>query len=83
MRSARIDLPTIQKYLNRWFSSSVDLFGGERSSNAASYFAAGLKGRHKEETRFEDHVALEGSYDLVVPDGQPASPTRRSRFATP
>jgi benzoyl-CoA 2,3-dioxygenase component B len=62
-----IDLPTIQKYLNRWFSSSVDLFGGERSSNAASYFAAGLKGRYKEETRFEDHVALEGSYDLVVP----------------
>jgi len=61
-----IDLQTIQKYLNRWFSSSVDLFGGERSSNAASYFAAGLKGRHKEETRFEDHVALDGAYDLPV-----------------
>ena len=62
-----IDLETIQRYLNRWFSSSVDLFGGERSSNAASYFAAGLKGRHKEETRFEDHIALDGAYELPVP----------------
>ena len=61
-----IDLPTIQRYLNRWFSSSVNLFGGERSSNAASYFASGLKGRYKEE-KYEDHVALEGIYDLPVP----------------
>jgi benzoyl-CoA 2,3-dioxygenase component B len=29
----------IQRYLNYWFSSSVDLFGGEISSNAADYFA--------------------------------------------
>ena len=36
-----IDLPTIQKYLNFWFSVSVDLFGGEKSSNAADYFASG------------------------------------------
>jgi benzoyl-CoA 2,3-dioxygenase component B len=40
----------VQKYLNFWFSSSLDLFGGEVSSNAASYFAAGLKGRAKEES---------------------------------
>src|ERR1700756_4892536 len=40
-----VDLPTIQKYLNFWFSSSLDLFGGDSSSNAASYFANGLKGR--------------------------------------
>src|SRR5687767_11826407 len=26
-----IDLPTIQRSLNRWFSSSVNLFGGEQS----------------------------------------------------
>jgi benzoyl-CoA 2,3-dioxygenase component B len=62
-----IDLPTIQRYLNRWFSSSVNLFGGEQSSNAANYFAAGLKGRYKEEERFQDHVALEGVYEMVVP----------------
>ena len=28
---------------------ALDLFGGEISSNAASFFAAGLKGREKEE----------------------------------
>jgi benzoyl-CoA 2,3-dioxygenase component B len=31
-----IDLPTFQRYLNFWFSSSLDLFGSEMSSNAAS-----------------------------------------------
>src|SRR5579863_5557302 len=64
-----IDLVTIQKYLNLWFSLSLDLFGGEISSNAASFFAAGLKGRAKEE-QFEDHKALAGSYPMdVIKDG--------------
>ena len=62
-----IDLPTIQKYLNFWFSSSVDLFGGEVSSNAASFFASGLKGRAKEASH-EDHVALQGTYRIVTPE---------------
>src|SRR5271154_2053300 len=56
-----VDLPTMQKYLNFWFSSSLDLFGSETSSNAASYFANGLKGR-PDETQYEDHIALEQSY---------------------
>jgi len=60
-----IDLETIQRYVNFWFSSSLDLFGGEISSNAADYFATGLKGRAKEE-KFADHVALIGEYDLEV-----------------
>jgi benzoyl-CoA 2,3-dioxygenase component B len=63
-----IDLPTIQRYLNHWYSSSLDLFGGEKSSNAADFFAAGLKGRYREE-QYPDHVALEGTYPLVVPEG--------------
>jgi benzoyl-CoA 2,3-dioxygenase component B len=58
-----IDLPTMQKYLNLWFSLSLDLFGGEVSSNAASYFAAGIKGRAKEAS-YQDHVALEGTYKV-------------------
>jgi len=37
-----IDLPTIQRYLNFWFSSSLDLFGAEVSTNAAAYFANGI-----------------------------------------
>ncbi len=62
-----IDLPTIQRYLNFWFSSSLDLFGADASSNAASYFANGIKGR-PDEKRFADHLAL-GSFDLEIPDG--------------
>ena len=64
-----IDLPTVQRYLNFWFSSSLDLFGSETSSNAASYFANGLKGR-PDEAQYEDHVAIEQSYSLELPDGQ-------------
>jgi benzoyl-CoA 2,3-epoxidase subunit B len=62
-----IDLVTIQKYLNLWYSLSADLFGGEVSSNAASFFASGLKGRAKEES-FPDHVALEGVYPMEIPE---------------
>ncbi len=64
-----IDLPTIQRYLNFWFSSSLDLFGGEVSSNAAAFFASGLKGRAKEQS-YEDHVALTGTKRVpVMKDG--------------
>jgi len=63
-----IDLPTIQKYLNLWYSLSLDLFGSEISSNAASSFGSGLKGRPHEE-KFQDHRALEASYLLQVCDG--------------
>jgi benzoyl-CoA 2,3-dioxygenase component B len=58
-----IDLPTLQKYLNLWYTLSLDLFGGEISSNAADAFASGLKGRHKED-RHEDHKLLEGTYRI-------------------
>jgi len=65
-----IDLPTMQRYLNLWYSLSLDLFGGEISSNAASFFAGGLKGRAKEDD-YEEHRALEGSYAMdVVKDGK-------------
>jgi benzoyl-CoA 2,3-epoxidase subunit B len=63
-----IDLATIQRYVNLWYSLSADLFGGEISSNAADYFASGLKGRYQEEQE-DDHRALEGSYRMTVPDG--------------
>jgi benzoyl-CoA 2,3-dioxygenase component B len=60
-----IDLPTIQRYLNLWYSLSLDLFGGEISTNAADYFAAGLKGRAKE-SQYDDHVALDQTYPIDV-----------------
>ncbi len=68
-RAGAIDLATIQRYLNYWFSSSLDLFGADASSNAAAYFASGLKGRPDEET-YDDHVMLDALYDLEVPDGE-------------
>ncbi len=61
-----LDLATIQKYVNLWFTVSLDLFGGEMSSNAADFFAAGLKGRYKEQNH-EDHVALSATYRMPVP----------------
>jgi benzoyl-CoA 2,3-dioxygenase component B len=64
-----VDLPTIQRYLNFWFSSSLDLFGAEISSNAASYFATGIKGR-PDEANFADHLCKEGAMALDVPDGK-------------
>jgi benzoyl-CoA 2,3-epoxidase subunit B len=53
-----IDLQTIQKWVNHWFSYSVDLFGAEVSSNAADYFASGLKGRWREAKDYSEHTGL-------------------------
>jgi benzoyl-CoA 2,3-dioxygenase component B len=61
-----IDLLTLQRYINFWFSSSLDLFGAEVSSNAATYFATGLKGR-PDEAQFSEHLAL-GEMSIDMPD---------------
>src|SRR5207245_2643642 len=50
-----IDVATLQRYLNFHYSLSLDLFGAETSTNAANYFASGLKGRFQEEKRDDDH----------------------------
>ncbi|GAC1532004.1 MAG: benzoyl-CoA 2,3-epoxidase subunit BoxB [Acidimicrobiales bacterium] len=50
-----VDVATLQRYLNFHFSVSLDLFGAETSTNAANYFAAGIKGRFQEEKRDDDH----------------------------
>jgi benzoyl-CoA 2,3-dioxygenase component B len=42
-----IDLPTIQRYLNFHFSVTIDLFGADQSSNAATFYSTGLKGRYR------------------------------------
>ena len=64
-RQGGIDLEMIQRHLNFWFSRSLDLHGSEVSSNAASYFANGLKGRAREET-YEDHHITDAVYDMEV-----------------
>jgi benzoyl-CoA 2,3-dioxygenase component B len=68
-----IDLPTLQKYLNFWCSSSLDLFGSEISSNSAANFASGLKGR-PDESQYEDHVLRNSSFRLLTPEGEQAVP---------
>ena len=60
-----INLDVLQKYTNFWYAASLDLFGNEVSSNAANYFAAGVKGR-ADERRYEDHIAKEGIYAMEV-----------------
>ncbi|MBZ0238359.1 MAG: benzoyl-CoA 2,3-epoxidase subunit BoxB [Deltaproteobacteria bacterium] len=63
-----IDLPTIQKYLNLWYTLSLDLFGGEVSSNAADAFAAGLKGRYKED-KYTEHKLVDSFFAMDVLEG--------------
>ena len=61
-----IPVAMIQKWINYWFCYSIDLFGSEISSNAAEFFAAGLKGRWGEAKDYEEHSALHQSYRLPV-----------------
>jgi benzoyl-CoA 2,3-dioxygenase component B len=66
-----IDVATLQRYLNFHYSVSLDLFGAETSTNAANYFAAGLKGRFKEEDRPDDHLLKDATrtVPLATDDG--------------
>jgi benzoyl-CoA 2,3-dioxygenase component B len=65
-RFGGINLALLQKYINYWYSSSLDLFGSEISSNAANYFAAGLKGRAYEEKLFKEHRACGQTYAVEL-----------------
>jgi benzoyl-CoA 2,3-epoxidase subunit B len=64
-----IDLATIQRYLNFHFSVSIDLFGGEISTNAANFYTAGLKGRFEEAKKTDDHVLAGATYPVSQLDG--------------
>ena len=71
-----IPLPVIQKYLNFHYSVSLDLFGGETSTNVANYYTAGLKGRWLEGRRKDDHKLTDDSIMVDALDeagnGQPS-----------
>jgi benzoyl-CoA 2,3-dioxygenase component B len=68
-----VDLPLLQKYLNFWCSSSLDLFGNEISSNSAANFANGLKGR-PDESQYEDHVLRSSVFEMNTPTGKEQVP---------
>jgi benzoyl-CoA 2,3-dioxygenase component B len=77
-----IDLPTLQRYINLHFVVSLDLFGREISTNAATYFAAGLKGRYQESRINDDHRLVEATWDLeVMQDGRLMTATHPARNA--
>jgi benzoyl-CoA 2,3-dioxygenase component B len=66
-----IDLPTIQRYVNFHYSVTVDLFGADESSNAATFYNSGLKGRFEEAKRQDDHRLRAASYKVLgLQDGQ-------------
>jgi len=66
-----IDLPTIQRYLNFHFSVTMDLFGADVSSNAATFYSTGLKGRFDETKIADDHLLTGASYPVLeVRDGK-------------
>lgn len=61
-----IDLPTIQRYINFHFSVTIDLFGADESSNAATFYSSGLKGRYEEGKRVDDHVLKGQTYKVLA-----------------
>lgn len=66
-----IDLPTIQRYLNFHFSVTMDLFGADVSSNAATFYSTGLKGRFDEARLADDHLLAGATYPVLeVRDGR-------------
>ncbi len=60
-----IDLPTIQRYINFHSSVTVDLFGSDVSSNAATFYTTGLKGRYQEDKLSDDHQLKEQTYTVM------------------
>ena len=64
-----MDLPMLQRYINFHFSVSVDLFGQELSTNAATYYTTGLKGRYQETKIEDDHMLADAAYPVNMLNG--------------
>jgi benzoyl-CoA 2,3-epoxidase subunit B len=64
-----IDLGTLQRYLNFHYSVTIDLFGADQSSNAATFYSTGLKGRYEEGKRTDDHVLKGQTYKVLEVQG--------------
>ncbi len=61
-----IPLPMIQKWMNFHFSICLDLFGQEKSTNAANFYTMGLKGRYMENKIDDDHLLENDSF--LIPE---------------
>src|SRR5438270_8998462 len=60
-----IDLHTLQKFINFHCSVTLDLYGSDISSNAATYYTTGLKGRYEETKREDDHQLQSDIYPVL------------------
>lgn len=60
-----IDLATLQRYINFHFSVTIDLFGADVSSNAATFYSTGLKGRFLESKLDHDHLLKDQTYPVL------------------
>jgi benzoyl-CoA 2,3-dioxygenase component B len=57
--------------LNFHFSVTIDLFGADVSSNAATFYSSGLKGRYEETKYSDDHLLRDATYPVLkVVDGR-------------
>jgi benzoyl-CoA 2,3-epoxidase subunit B len=66
-----IDLHTMQKFVNFHYSVTLDLYGGDVSSNAATYYTTGIKGRYEETKQKDDHKLNGADYPVYeVENGQ-------------
>lgn len=66
-----IDFETLQRMVNFHYSVTLDLYGSEISSNAASFYTAGLKGRYEETKLADDHSLNNNVYTVLeVVDGR-------------
>ncbi len=66
-----IDLETLQRYLNFHYSVTLDLFGADQSSNAATFYTSGIKGRYDETKINDDHLLKDATYPILdVVDGK-------------
>jgi benzoyl-CoA 2,3-dioxygenase component B len=59
-----IDLETMQRFVNFHYSVTLDLYGAEISSNAASFYTGGLKGRYEETKLSDDHALGSDTYTV-------------------
>jgi benzoyl-CoA 2,3-dioxygenase component B len=59
-----IDLETLQRFVNFHCSVTLDLFGSEVSSNAASFYTGGIKGRYGETNITDNHSLAGDSYAI-------------------
>lgn len=66
-----IDLDTLQRFVNFHYSVTLDLYGADISSNAATFYTGGLKGRYDETKVNDDHSLTSDSYTVQeVKNGQ-------------